>query len=644
VYIVLSRTGAGTVRATELDDRMATDRTLVLDAAQLVGYVREAECAASASGALSGAESAPGRTAPGAVSGTERAAPRVGSAPERAAPGAESTPERAAPRWVWDDTRAWYPELLEAGVRVDRCVDLRLCHAILRASSLSAGSTLALAPPNAWDTSVPVDDAVATSAASAATTLFDLVEIETATETETLAEAESDAAGDVASSELTEFALQQDAVAGSAEPARLRLLLAAESAGALIAAEMRFAGLPWRSDIHNGLLTDLLGVRPRQGMRPDKLEALAVRVQAALDAPTLNPDSQAELLRALGRTGLIVTSTRSWELKKLDHPVIEPLLEYKKLSRLQSANGWAWMDAWIRDGRFHPDYVPGGVVTGRWATRGGGALQLPKQIRGAVVADPGWKLIVADAAQLEPRILTGMAGDTAMAEAGRGKDLYEGIVASGAVDERAQAKVAMLGAMYGATTGESGRLMPRLTRAFPRAIRLVEDAARAGERGEIVTTRLGRSSPRPGVAWAETQGNASAPESTPADERRARGQARDWGRFTRNFVVQGSAAEWALCWMAELRKRLNALAAGGEAAGGKNEGGERAVCERLEAGPHLVYFLHDEVIVHSPEALADRVAREVVESAHAAGRLLFGDFPVEFPVTAAVVDSYAEAK
>ena len=32
----------------------------------------------------------------------------------------------------------------------------------------------------------------------------------------------------------------------------------------------------------------------------------------------------------------------------------------------------------------------------------------------------------------------------------------------------------MLGAMYGATTGESGRLMPRLKRAFPRA---VEEAA-----------------------------------------------------------------------------------------------------------------------------------------------------------------------
>ncbi len=268
------------------------------------------------------------------------------------------------------------------------------------------------------------------------------------------------------------------------------------------------------------------------------------------------------------------------------------------------------------------------MVTGRWATKGGGALQLPRQVRGAVVADPGWKLVVADAAQLEPRILTGLSGDTAMAAAGRGKDLYEGIVASGAVDQRAHAKVAMLGAMYGATTGESGRLMPRLTRAFPRAIRLVEEAARAGERGEVVTSRLGRSSPRPGSAWLAAQSAASGADSTDAEERRARSQARDWGRFTRNFVVQASAAEWALCWMAELRKQLSGMTPD----------------RRLEDGPHLVYFLHDEVIVHTPAELAERTAAAVTDAAAQAGRLLFGGFPVEFPVTAAVVDTYAEAK
>jgi DNA polymerase-1 len=80
--------------------------------------------------------------------------------------------------------------------------------------------------------------------------------------------------------------------------------------------------------------------------------------------------------------------------------------------------------------------------------------------------------------------------------------------------------------------------------------------------------------------------------------------------------------------MAELRNRLAALAPGAE----------------LTAAPHLVYFLHDEVIVHTPEALADASAAAVVAAAEQAGRLLFAGFPVDFPVTAAIVDSYAEAK
>ncbi|ERK71145.1 hypothetical protein N136_02496, partial [Leifsonia aquatica ATCC 14665] len=386
------------------------------------------------------------------------------------------------PRWVWSDTRAWYPALLAAGVRVERCVDLTLSHTILRNSALTADSALATAPVGPWDTATVLEDAPEPTHSA----LFDF-------------EHESTAGDADALSAVTEFAAQQEAIAGSADPGRLRLLLAAESAGALIAAEMRFCGLPYSAERHDDLLTGLLGPRPAYG-RPAVLEELVARVRAELDAPDLNPDSPPALLKALQRAGMLVTSTSSWELRELDHPVIEPLLRYKKLSRLLTANGWTWLESWVHDGRFRPDYVPGGVVTGRWATRGGGALQLPKQVRGAVVADPGWKLVVADAAQLEPRILTGLAGDTAMAAAGRGKDLYAGIVESGAVDERAHAKVAMLGAMYGATTGESGRLMPRLTRAFPRAIRLVEEAARAGERGAIVTSRLGRSSPPPSAA------------------------------------------------------------------------------------------------------------------------------------------------
>ena len=55
-------------------------------------------------------------------------------------------------------------------------------------------------------------------------------------------------------------------------------------------------------------------------------------------------------------------------------------------------------------------------------------------------ADPGWKLVVADASQLEPRVLAAMSGDGAMAAAGRQADLYQGIVDAGVVETRDEAK------------------------------------------------------------------------------------------------------------------------------------------------------------------------------------------------------------
>ena len=515
-------------------------------------------------------------------------------------PAAVAAREGEHPRWVWDDTGHRYPPLLAAGVRVERCHDLRLCHTILRRSVLSAGSELALAPPGPWDTPR------AQEPLSVEASLFDDLTPEPAADADPLAELQ----------------LQLAAVAGADEPGRLRLLLAAESSGALVAAEMQHDGMPWSTRAHDALLTELLGPRPPAGGRPSRLDALAQEVRAALDQPTLNLDSQQELLRGLRAAGVEVGSTRTYELQQVEHPVTAPLLAYKKLARLLSANGWAWMDTWVHDGRFRPDYVVGGVVTGRWATSGGGALQLPAAIRGAVRADPGWRLVVADARQLEPRVLAAMSGDAAMAAAGRQTDLYQGVVDAGIVETREQAKYAMLGAIYGATTGASAVLMPQLTRAYPRAVGLVEAAARAGERGEVVSTWLGRSSPPPSLAWQEQLLAASSEGAAPEDARAARQRRRDWGRFTRNFVVQGTAAEWALCWMAALRRRLCAI----------------------EGRPHLVFFLHDEVMVHTPAEVADAVAAAVLEAAVEAGRLLFGDSPVDFALQVTVAESYDQAK
>lgn len=513
------------------------------------------------------------------------------------------------PRWVWSDTPTWYPPLLAAGVRIDRCHDLRLSHAILKRSAR-------VPRPEPLREAAEWDAAPTEATAPTATALFDIDP----------GASGRDGVPHGSAAALAEFGRQRAALAGADGRGRLRLLLAAESAGALIAVELAAAGLPWDVPEHDRILTESLGPRPPLGQKPERMAELAEAVRAALGEPAASVDSPPKLLRSLRRAGIDVESTSRWELAEHEHPAIEPLLRYKKLARLFTANGWSWIDEWVRDGRYRPVYVPGGVVTGRWASSGGGALQLPRQLRPALRADPGWLLISADVAQLEPRVLAAMSGDRAMAAAGFGTDLYSGIVESGVVASRQEAKIAVLGAMYGATTGDSGRLVPRLRRSFPRAMRLVDQGAATGERGGVVSTWLGRSSSVPGPDWDLLQSGASQPGASRRDEDRARRAAREWGRFTRNFIVQGTAAEWALAWLAELRLRLSELPPAPETPPAAASGPVFA------RGAHLVFFLHDEVIVHAPAEQAEAAAAAVREAAAAAGRLLFGDAPVDFPL------------
>ncbi|WP_104105220.1 bifunctional 3'-5' exonuclease/DNA polymerase [Nocardioides sp. 616] len=503
--------------------------------------------------------------------------------------------EAEAPRWVWDDTARWYPPLLAAGVRIERCHDLRLGHHLLRRAPAADASLLAGEQSAHWDVlgpSTPSDPALFSIDDTAEHLRADL-----------------------------EDARQLATVAASPESGRLGLLLAAESSGALVAAEMTHAGVPWRVDVHERLLTDLLGPRPPRGARPQLLEELVAEVRRSFAAPGLNPDSRPELLAALRRAGLEVTDTRAHSLRRLDHPGIEPLLRYKRLAHLFSTNGWAWIDQWVSGGRFRPSYQPAGSSTGRWSSNGGGALSFPVQVRPAAVADEGWVFVVADVAQLEPRVLAGMSGDRALARSARGTDLYQGMVADGAVATRQEAKLGLLGAMYGATSGESGRMVAGLTRRYPAAFGLVEEAARAGERGLGVRTLLGRGSPRLGEVWDR---DPDDPPTDPDSQARFR---RAYGRFTRNFVVQGTGAEWALCWIADLRNRLWRLGRTGP----------------LDARPHMVFFLHDEVVVHAPAALADEVAEQATTAAATASSLLFRSLPIDFPLNVSVVRSYADA-
>jgi DNA polymerase-1 len=129
----------------------------------------------------------------------------------------------------------------------------------------------------------------------------------------------------------------------------------------------------------------------------------------------------------------------------------------------------------------------------------------------------------------------------------------------------------------------------------------VEQAARRGEAGELVRSWLGRTCP-PAPA-----------EPMPASHARSR------GRFTRNFVIQATAAEWALALLADLRLRLAATPS------------------------RIVFFQHDEVLVHAPAERAAEVVAALQAAAVHAGVLLFGSGPVRFPLDIRVVRCYADA-
>ncbi|GAA1347009.1 bifunctional 3'-5' exonuclease/DNA polymerase [Falsarthrobacter nasiphocae] len=421
-----------------------------------------------------------------------------------------------------------------------------------------------------------------------------------------------------------EYRAQIEAIAASADPRRLGLLVRAESAGALVAADLEYDGLPWDRAEHERLLVERVGPRVPDGVRPRELELRAQEIERLLGVGPVNPDSPADLLRALKRAGFGVSSTRKWELRPLaDHEAIARILDYKKVSRLATANGWAWLDTWVHGGRLRSEYVPGGVPSGRWVSLGGGLMQLPRELRATVRADPGRRLVVADVSQLEPRVLAAMSRDSALAEAARGHDLYQNIADEAFEGQRGHAKIAVLGAIYGATTGEAGAYMPVLSRAYPQAVALVAKAAHDGELGLQVQSLLGRGTPVDGVSQAQAESLDPVPRSAPEG---AGAKAR--GRFARNFVVQGTAAEWALCWLGTIRTRLL------DEFGGA---GPRPTAE-------LVYFLHDEVILHVDEDAVDAAVRLVSEAADQATRTMFGEIPVDFPLSTAAVTVYAETK
>ena len=135
-------------------------------------------------------------------------------------------------------------------------------------------------------------------------------------------------------------------IAAVEHPGRFGLLIAADSAGGLIAAEMTAAGLPWRPTSTTRCWPSCSGPRPA-GWRGTRARRTAAGPAGGADGADLGGVRR----RAAGEPGLAgsarpgagrQTGSRchrpgSSVLREIDHPAIPLLLEYKELARLHAA-------------------------------------------------------------------------------------------------------------------------------------------------------------------------------------------------------------------------------------------------------------------------------------------------------------------
>ena len=512
--------------------------------------------------------------------------------------------DRSRPvRWVWWSSQVPLA-LLAHGIRPERGLDLLQAHLLLRGGARAA-------PENIWADAVGLDPGGIPARHQG--DLFDSPDDPpVGTDAAPLDERGYLRPGFLAEdggmtqwAELAARAAEQQ-IEQLRERPRVQGTAYSESGAAVLALELERTGLP----VHRPTLEQLIeaSAGPRPNTPQEEAAARAERDRAVLDlippgraVDLRNPEQVLNLLQALG---IRVDNTRKWELDRhrTTHPVVDALLRWRADERIATTYGWAWLQAHVG---------PDDRLRGRWHSFDGGAGRmtaeaglhnLPAALRPAVVASPGHLFVRADLGQIEPRVLAVVSGDPALIAATAQADLYRTVAEQLRV-ERPIAKVAVLSAMYGGAAGQAAAALEGLDRAYPTAMAYLRAAQATGETGGSITTYGGRL--------------INVPPST------EQGQARARGRFARNAVVQGAAAEFFKAWALTARHTLENGAA---------------------PDARIVLCLHDELLVHVPQEQAPAAAAAVDAALQDAARRWTGNSPARFVSDTGIVRSWADAK
>lgn len=382
-----------------------------------------------------------------------------------------------------------------------------------------------------------------------------------------------------------------------------------ESAAELLCAELQYDGLPLDVVRAEELISAAAGPRPRDAADIERLRtARDAAVLAHAGNTSVDLRNPAQVKAMLVQVGINVADTRSWRLEpwRGAHPLVAALLQWRKAERIATTYGFTWLDVNVSGGRLRGAWLGSDGAAGRM-TAGAGLHNLPADLRAAVAAEPGHVFVRADLGQVEPRVLAVVSGDPGLARAGLDDDLYSPVATRLGV-ARPVAKVAVLAAMYGQTSGTAGEALRGLTSAYPVAMRYLDNAYEDGRAGRDVRTHGGRL-----VRMGEL-----ARDLDEDGVRRAQGAR---GRYARNAVVQGAAAEFFKVWAVTVRARAAAL------------------------GARIVLCLHDELLVQVAVEHAD-VTVELLRSCldETAYRWQAGRTKVRFVADISVVRRWSEAK
>jgi DNA polymerase-1 len=518
------------------------------------------------------------------------------------------------PRWVWWD-RTTADDLTSGGVEIDRCWDVLTVHRLLH-----GGWRTSIARCWAWMHDLS-DDSLPTMGQ------LDLLGDH------------ADEGGDLDDPIRPDGHLRPEWIGGgwADTPARLstwaelaiglahdqrRMLLErrlpdralstahSESAAEFLCAELERHGLPIDVVEATRIIGEAIGPRPADDaeadeMRSERDRAVLRHLEAGPPVDLRNPTEVKSMLR---RVAVDLPDTRAWrlELHRDTHPLIPALLAWRKAERIATTFGYRWLDEHVRNGRLVGEWSSSDGAAGRM-TASAGLHNLPAEMRPAVAAEPGHRFVRADLGQIEPRVLAAVSGDEALVAATADDDFYQPVAHRLGV-ERSIAKVAVLGAMYGSTTGESAHALRGLERAYPTAMGYLETAAASGRAGDDITTVGGRRI----RMWVD--------DSIDGDIDRARRVAASRGRFARNAVIQGAAAEFFKVWAIIVRRRGRAL------------------------GARVVLCLHDELLVHVPSASAEATVMLLRDALDEAAYRWSPHRGVRYLADVAVIDRWSEAK